>query len=475
MTERRLDYEKLKLLAEELNRPVKTLLAQGAESDPFYADLPMRRLRAEWVAKLWKQLDIPPGAHPRRVHYRIISQSRPIKLPREVNGSWEYVNNTNCAIFLGDALSDARYLGLIPIDHIADQRNTPTVVNYNPVEASAGVVVSDATLESVELSLDVAVPEFPDLPELHVVRPSIPQPYCIEVWVEKSTVDDVLAPLCELHGVNYTSGAGDISITRCNDLIERAREHGKPVRVLAVVDFDPGGANMPVSLAQKLEFLIHTTAPDLDVQVRQVALTRGQVRRYRLPGIPIRDSNPQAAEFERRHGVEGATELDALEALRPGELRKIVTKEIKRYIDPDLDANIRAAHREVQDELDEINEATQAEHEAETERLEREHDALAEEVQEFVERIRQRFEAKFRARFDDLTERTETLIHGLTVSLEDKAPDPDTIDWPEPEPADEDEDPLFDSTRDYVEQIDRFKEYQDKPTTRQPRNGKGDQ
>jgi hypothetical protein len=50
---------------------------------------------------------------------------------------------------------------------------------------------------------------------------------------------------------------------------------------------------------------------------------------------------------------------------------------------------------------------------------------------------------------------------------------PDSIEWPEPDGGDEDEDPLFDSTRGYVEQIDRFKEYQQKPTERQSRKNGG--
>jgi hypothetical protein len=36
---------------------------------------------------------------------------------------------------------------------------------------------------------------------------------------------------------------------------------------------------------------------------------------------------------------------------------------------------------------------------------------------------------------------------------------------PEPDDGDEDDDPLFDSTREYVEQIDRYKEHQGKPIT----------
>ena len=35
--------------------------------------------------------------------------------------------------------------------------------------------------------------------------------------------------------------------------------------------------------------------------------------------------------------------------------------------------------------------------------------------------------------------------------------------------ADEDDDPLFDSTRDYIEQMDSYKAFQDKPTERRQR------
>jgi hypothetical protein len=39
----------------------------------------------------------------------------------------------------------------------------------------------------------------------------------------------------------------------------------------------------------------------------------------------------------------------------------------------------------------------------------------------------------------------------------------EAIDWPEPEEGDEDPDPLFDSTRNYMEQLDRYREHQGKP------------
>jgi hypothetical protein len=165
---------------------------------------------------------------------------------------------------------------------------------------------------------------------------------------------------------------------------------------------------MSVPLARKLEFLIRTRAPDLDVQVRLIALTLEQVRRYRLPRIPIKDTDRSAPEFERRYG-EGATELDALEALRPGELRKIVKKEIERYIDSNLDVNIHTVHREAEDEADDINERIHAEHAAEIEWLRQKHEALAEQAEAFIDRVRKQFEARFRGRFDDLIEREKSL------------------------------------------------------------------
>jgi hypothetical protein len=478
MTERRLDYDGIKALAERLDRPLSTLIAQGSDTDPFYAGMPSRWERADWFKQVWDALAIKPGTHLRAVHYKLV-KSGTVELPRIIG--WidaetgkrietsVYTNSKNCAVFLNKAAVDARYLGLVPINHIVDHRNADTVVNHAPNEASSAYLgISDeAASESSLGSLDVSVPEFPDLPSLFITTPSIPQPYAIEIWIEKSTMDGVLEPLARLYDVNYTSGTGDISITRCHDLIERSRQHGKPVRVLTISDFDPGGANMPTSLARKLEFLIRSTAPDLDLQVRPIALLPEQIRKHRLPRNAIEESNRQAAEFERKYGA-GATELDAME---PRDLRKIVEREIRRYHDADLNANIRAVRDEVQDELDEINASVEAEHEADIQRLRQEHERLAEEAEAFIDRVREQFETRFRGQFDDVADRTKSLFRGLTASLEARAPDPDAIDWPEPEPADEDDDPLFDSTRDYVEQIDRYKEHQQKPTERRARNG----
>jgi hypothetical protein len=53
--------------------------------------------------------------------------------------------------------------------------------------------------------------------------------------------------------------------------------------------------------------------------------------------------------------------------------------------------------------------------------------------------------------------------------LEAEAPDPGEADWPEPAEGDEDDDPLFDSTRDYLTQIHRYKEHQGKEVRAKPK------
>src|SRR5262249_51787751 len=95
------------------------------------------------------------------------------------------------------------------------------------------------------------------LPRLALAHPpAIAERYMLEIWVEKSTLNDVVVPLgLELH-VNIVTGVGDMSSTKCDEFVERARRSGKPVRVLYVSDFDPQGENMPCGVARKIEFAL---------------------------------------------------------------------------------------------------------------------------------------------------------------------------------------------------------------------------
>jgi hypothetical protein len=58
------------------------------------------------------------------------------------------------------------------------------------------------------------------------------------------------------------------------------------------------------------------------------------------------------------------------------------------------------------------------------------------------------------------------------MDLEDEKPEPDDLKWPAGYLADESDEQLFQSEREYVEQIGFYKLHQGKPTSRRRRNGK---
>jgi hypothetical protein len=81
---------------------------------------------------------------------------------------------------------------------------------------------------------------------------------------------------------------------------------------------------------------------NLDIQLQPVCLTHDQCVEYRLPRTPIKQSERRGARFEVRYG-QGATEVDAFEALHPGALRHILVREIERFYDRDFPAAWRPA------------------------------------------------------------------------------------------------------------------------------------
>jgi hypothetical protein len=453
MSRRDLDYERLKELAESLGRPFASVFVLSGRNDPFMADMPSRRAAAMWFADIWERLKLTPGMHDRRIHYLIISQQTPVL---DVNGE-AYENTEACWKRLTYAIRDARYLELIPASAIVDRRSPDPAIfrTYGKGEDEEGEDSEAHIYPSAggtgSATVEISGPEL-WLPSLKLSKPTISQPYHLEIFCEKSTINDVLMPLGEQYRINIILGIGETSATACEALVERARESGRPVRVLYVSDFDPAGQSMPLAAARKIEFY-GRSVEGLDIQVRPVALTHDQCVRYRLPRTPIKDSEVRGARFEARFG-EGATELDAMEAVRPGELRRILVREIERYHDGTLDHRIRAAANEVAGEIVAITRQIHGRHADAIAALEAEQATISAEVERMRERV-----AAMESEFD---ERARPILAAIAQELRDAAPDADDYEWPEPEDADEDDDPLFDSTRDYVEQVERYREHQGK-------------
>jgi hypothetical protein len=352
----------------------------------------------------------------------------------------------------------------VPIEDFVDRRNDEVIEYLAETEQDAAVLVEPISTLSESFPAGRLSSWLPRPPNYEFTAPDVDQHYHVELWCEKTTVNDVLLGLARRYNLNVVTASGEISVTACYALVQRAKNVGRPVRILYVSDFDPAGQSIPVTCARKIEFFVRRDNLDLDIQVRPVALTHAQCVKYRLPRIPIKETENRAAKFEARFG-EGATELDALEALRPGRLRSILEKEIRRYYDVDLDDRIEEAAQAFRGMLTDARDGVIDRYADEIAAIGSDYDTLCGEVNPHLEAIADRFAA----RFVDIAERHNALQQTIAAELEEEAPDPSNEDWPEPDDGDEDADPLFDSTRDYVAQINRFKKHQGKLITRRKR------
>ena len=280
--------------------------------DPFDVSsnqTPAQTSWAEWFKEITR--DVNPPYHIRRIHYRTLGKLKPDGLP--------YENTDNDSALMGKASEYARYLGLIPFDAIEDHKNEGQVVQvvYEPDEISTYLKmgVRDLTIPTINDASDVIDDGGSAIISFGV---ALRQPYHLEIWVEKSTMNDVLIPIAKEFGAVLMVAGGQFSLTNIADLFERIRHLNKPIRIFYLRDFDPAGQTMAKAVGRKIEWFVRKQQPELDLKLFDVALTYEQCLEYQLPRSPMDRKERYKGKFEEKFG-EGATELDALEALRPGD------------------------------------------------------------------------------------------------------------------------------------------------------------
>lgn len=431
------DYATIKDMARERGIRVKDLCALAPANDPFYTGRPAELKAAHWFAALWQRFGYTTGVYLRRVHYQVVSQDPPVMRP---DGA-PYGNTQRDWSYLMNASKWSRYLRLVEPGAFVDRRNPEAIIHaHYDGDPSPGYQVSD------EWGFDVSLPDFPDLPGFDVdgYTDGNLQPYHVEVWVEKTTMNDVLDPPCRHYGVNLVTGAGELSITAVVDFMRRVREAERPARILYVSDYDPAGLGMPISVARKIEYFQRENGEgDMDIRLQPIVLTAGQVTGYDLPRIPVKDTDLRKAAWERDHG-EGQVELDALEALHPGELERITQAAILVY----HDSGIRYKAYEQKQALAEALEVTRAEALADLEpEIERLRDEFAETMTQCERTI-----GGLRERMSELHRDILTRLDGVEVDL-------DGYPLPDPDFPQESDGMLYSSGRDYLDQLDAYASY----------------
>lgn len=312
------NYALIKRLAKENNIKVNDLLVLAPQNDPFYTGSKAQIRDAEWIAGLYFDvLGAPRDVHIRRIHYSLVSRGDILK----PNGA-VYENTQRDWNYLENACKYARYLDLIPADDFVDRRNPDPEINAKYWQNE------DHPLDKLDVYGVLDKIAYSIMP----YNPQLSQAYHLEIWCEKSTMNDILMPLGNQFNANIVTGMGELSITAVDDCVKRVVTAERPARIFYISDFDPAGVNMPVSVARKLEYYSRKYDDIPNIRLKHLVLTKDQCVEYRLPRTPIKDTDKRKDGFEERHG-EGATELDALEALRPGELRKLITEVLTPYFD----------------------------------------------------------------------------------------------------------------------------------------------
>lgn len=344
-----MNYADIKAEAKRRGCRPDDLVVLALQNDPYYQGQPEAVKKAEWFAEVWERGGYRPGTSLRVIHYRLVSTPG-----AKTHRGTRYRNTLACLGHLGLGAKTARYLGLVDIDDIEDaMASRPQIYASEPFEERR------TAFPPPYVSFHLPEADTPNFGENYHL-----QAYHLEVWIEKSTMDRDLGPVCEQYQANLQSGKGHFSLTRINDLVQRVRDRDKPARVFYISDFDPGGADMPIGVARKIEWLVreghysgHPDIPYPEIKLMHLALTAEQVDRYDLPRMPTNPRHASKARFERRHGS-GAVELDALEALHPGELASIVEAALADYWDDEIEEAAREAarraHQDVQDRIDAV-------------------------------------------------------------------------------------------------------------------------
>ncbi len=439
-------YQAIKELSKETGQPIPSLLALARQNDPFFGGSPANVDLATWFRGIWRNAGFSQGVHLRRVHYQLVSTGA------KRHDDRAYENTLQCWDYLCQAGKAARYLGYVSPTAFEDRRNPPP---HNNVYARWDDPNPSAYIPSPEWQLPEITVDIAEDINLSLPQPEISgydyqdadQPYHLVLFVEKSTMNDVLEPICQELGMDYITSLGFQSITTVVNLLQRIQRLDKPCRIAYISDFDPAGDFMPVGVARQIEYWAQNYCSK-EVKLQPICLTHDQVEEWNLPTIPIKESDLRANGFMERRNCNGAVELDALEALHPGELARIVREWAEPYRDTEYSEKLSEAQNSAQEY---VTQEWQAQTHSEAADLGLYKAQAIQVVRSYESRL-QALADEMAMELEPIQKRIEAVRQVVQERIDDFSPA--LPERPEPETDYVDEyDVLFDSNRDYMDQL----------------------
>ena len=161
-----------------------------------------------------------------------------------------------------------------------------------------------------------------------------PRPYPeIELWVEKDSIRNFLNNLAARYRLSIQVLRGFASLSMYRKALLRAAERSVQ-KILYIGDFDPSGLLIEVVAEREMD-------SGRGIEVKRIALTLEQVKRYRPPSVPVNRKDSRAKDYVARFG----DRCWELEALRPRTLYRLVEEKLRENVPPEYLAEAEARER----------------------------------------------------------------------------------------------------------------------------------
>jgi hypothetical protein len=162
----------------------------------------------------------------------------------------------------------------------------------------------------------------------YTLNPWVDQPVHVEVWIEKDALEGIAERACRPRRVPYFSCRGYVSQSVMWEAAQRLGEHvenGKQVAVIHLGDHDPSGIDM----TRDIEARLHEFSGTESIEVRRIALTMAQIRKFRPPPNPAKVGDSRSPAYVKEYG-DKSWELDALE---PQMMVDLIRDTVDEYVE----------------------------------------------------------------------------------------------------------------------------------------------
>jgi hypothetical protein len=161
-----------------------------------------------------------------------------------------------------------------------------------------------------------------------------PRPYPeIELWVEKDSIRNFLNNLAAKYRLSIQVLRGFASLSMYRKALIRAAERGVR-KILYIGDFDPSGLLIEKVAEREMD-------SGRGIQVKRIALTFEQVKRFRPPSVPVNRRDSRARDYIAKYG----DRCWEVESVRPRTLYRLVEEKLRENVPSEYLAEAEARER----------------------------------------------------------------------------------------------------------------------------------